>query len=165
GRKLLEHNRYWCMLPFGKGLIEAGDDSGVEFISMKYADESINRRGYPGGLFYHLEQRLDMIRTLKSPKVENFIREILDMELWLDLVLFKPGSVKIETGANFPPPKNEAEALEMSAPRIIRIYGAVLECVKLNRLKSLSGKLRKIAAETSNETIRLMTEKCLNSIE
>lgn len=166
GRKLLEQpDLYGYYFPFGKGLIEAGDDTGVEFLSLKYADESISRQGHPSGLFYHLEQRLAVLRGFKSPKVENFIRQTLENELWLDLILFKPGSVKIKPIYYPKPPKDEAEALELCAPRIIQSYEATLECVKLNRLNSLSGKLHEIARQSRNETIRQMTEACLNAIQ
>ena len=166
GRKLLDQAELLpCRLPFGKGLIEAGDDSGVEFLSIKHIGKSYDLAGSPNQLFYHLEQRLSIIQGFQSPKIEIFIRETLDEGPWLDLILFKPGSAKIERYGYIHPPKDEAEALEMCAPRIIRNYNATLECVMLNRLKSLSGKLEVIAKDTRNATIRQMTEKCLKAIQ
>ncbi|MES2657568.1 MAG: hypothetical protein V4689_03065 [Verrucomicrobiota bacterium] len=48
GRKLLEQSDLLpCRLPFGKGLIEAGEDTGVEFLSIKYTGESADRAGSP----------------------------------------------------------------------------------------------------------------------
>lgn len=165
GRKLMEQTDLLsCRLPFGKGLIEAGDDTGVEFLSIKYTGESADRLGYPNELFYHLDRRLDILRGFKSPKVESFILGALDHEPWLNLILFKPGSAKIAPLAYLHPPKDEAEALEICAPRIIRTYAAALECVKLNQLTPLTGKLQEIAKQTRNETIRQMTEDCLNAI-
>ncbi len=151
----------WCRLPLGKGLIEAGDDAGVEFLSIRHAGESADRIGFPNELFYHLDRRLDILKEFRSPKVGAFIEEILDFSPLRDLVLFKPGSARISPGAYLHPPKDEAEALEMCSPRIFRTYGATLECVRLNGLKSVSGKLEEIARETRSETIRKMTEECL----
>jgi len=166
GRKLLDQAELLpCRLPFGKGLIEAGDDSGVEFLSIKHIGRSYDLAGSPNQLFYHLEQRLNILQGFQSPKVEIFIRETLDEGPWLDLILFKPGSAKIERYGYIHPPKDEAEALELCAPGIIRNYAATLECVKLYRLKSLSGKLEEIAKETRNATIRQMTEECLKAIQ
>lgn len=165
GRRLLvEPDLVWCRLPFGKGLIEAGDDAGVEFLSMKHVGESADRMGFPNELFYHLDRRLDMLADFKSPKVGDFIEETLDFQPWRDLLLFKPGSAKIAPNTYLHPPKDEAEALEQCAPGIIRTYGATLQCVKLNMLKSLSGKLEKISRQTRNETIRQMTDECLMAI-
>ncbi len=165
GRKLIaQADLLPCRLPFGKGLIETGDDSGVEFLSMKYTGESAERAGNPNELFYHLEQRLSILQGFKSPKVEIFIRETLDDGPWLDMILFKPGSAKIEPYAYLHPPKDEAEGLEMCATRIITTYAATLQCMKLNRLNSLSGKLEEIARQTGNATIRQMTEECLTVI-
>ncbi len=166
GRRLLEQAELLpCRLPFGKGLIEAGDDAGVKFLSMKYTGEPAERAAYPNQLLYHLDERLNFLQGFKSPKVETFIREILDDGPWLDMILFKPGSVKVEPEHYLHPPKDEAEALEMSAPRIIKTYAATLDCVKLNRLKSLSGKLEVIAKETRSATIGQMTEECLKAIQ
>ena len=151
----------WCRLPLGKGLIEAGDDAGVEFLSIRHAGESADRIGFPNELFYHLDRRLDILKEFRSPKVGAFIEEILDFSPLRDLVLFMPGSARISPGAYLHPPKDEAEALEMCSPRIFRTYGATLECVRLNGLKSVSGKLEEIARETRSETIRKMTEECL----
>jgi hypothetical protein len=162
GSKLMEQaDLLPCRLPFGKGLVEAGDDLGVEFLSMKFTGELA---GYPHQLSYYLDERLNILQGFKSPKVELFIRETLDDGPWLDLLLFKPGSVKISPQHYLHPPKDEAEALELCAPRIIKTHAATLECVKLNHLKSLSAKLEEIAKQTRNETIRKMTEECLNDI-
>ncbi|MES2657567.1 MAG: hypothetical protein V4689_03060 [Verrucomicrobiota bacterium] len=119
----------------------------------------------PNELSYHLDRRLDILQGFKSPKVESFIRETLDDGPWLDLILYKPGSAKIVPHTYLQPPKDEAEALEMCLPRIIRTYAAMLECVKVNHLKSLSGKLQEIAGQTRNEQISQMTEECVNAIQ
>lgn len=166
GRKLLDQpDLLWCRLPFGKGLIESGDDAGVEFLSIRHAVDPTGRAISTDELFYHLEQRLDMLRGFKSPKIEDFIRGILNHEPWFDLVLFKPDSAKTVQHSSLQPPKNEAEALELCAPRILKCHAATLECVKLNRLTSLSGKLREIAKQTHNEEIRQMTQDCLDAIQ
>ncbi len=166
GRMLLEQaDLLPCRFHYGKGLIEAGDDAGVEFLSMKYSRKSPDFAGTPNSLLYHLDERLNILQGFKSPKVETFILEILADGPWLDMILFKPGSVKIEPQHYLHPPKDEAEALEMSAPRIIKTYAATLDCVKLNRLKSLSGKLEVIAKETRSATIGQMTEECLKAIQ
>ncbi len=165
GRRLLaEPDLIWFCLPFGKGLIEAGDDAGVEFLSMKYVSESADRIVFPNELFYQLDQRLDILKDFSSPKVGDFVGEILDFAPWRDLVLFKPGSARIAPNDYLHPPKDEAEALELCVPRIVRTYGAMLECVKLNKLKSLSGKLEEISRQTRNETIGKMTEESLSAI-
>lgn len=165
GRRLLaEPDLVWCRLPFGKGLIEAGDDAGVEFLSMKHVGLPTDRIVFPNELFYQLDQRLDILKDFSSPKVGDFVGEILDFAPWRDLVLFKPGSARIAPNDYLHPPKDEAEALELCAPRIVRTYGAMLECVKLNKLKSLSGKLEEISRQTRNETIRKMTEESLSGI-
>jgi hypothetical protein len=100
----------------------------------KHVGRSHELAGSPNQLFYHLEQRLNVLLGFQSPKVGIFIRETLDEGPWLDLILFKPGSARIERYGYINPPKDEAEALEMCAPGIIRNYAATLECVKLNRL-------------------------------
>ena len=165
GRRLLaEPDLVWCRLPFGKGLIEARDDAGVEFLSIRHAGESTDRIGFPNALFYHLDRRLDILKDFKSPKVGDFIGETLDFGPWRDLLLFKPGSAKIDPNAYLHPPKDESEALELCLPRILRTYGSTLDCVRLNRLNSLSGKLEEIATQSRSEPIRRMTREVLTAI-
>ena len=164
GRKLLaDEALVWCRFPFAKGMIEAGDDAGVAFLSLKHVGETPGRPMLPMEIFYHLNQRLALLQDFKSPKVEDFIREILDYQPWLDLVLFTPGSVKVDALMDPRPPKDEAEALERSAPNIIATYTTLLKCVKEHRMTSLTGKLQAIAKD-SNETIRRMTEECVKEL-
>lgn len=166
GRKLLAQAELLpCRLPFGKGLIESSDDAGVEFLSINYTGLPADRAGNPSELFYHLELRLNILKGFKNPKIEGFIRETLEDGPWLDLILYKPGSAKIDKFAYLHPPKDEAEALELCTPRIIQTYAATLECVKLNHLTSLTGKLQEIAGKTRNEQIRQMTEDCVKAIQ
>jgi hypothetical protein len=111
GEKLLvDPDLIWCRFPFGKGLIEGGDDAGVEFLSIRHVGESADLARSPGTLFYHLDLRLGILSGFKSPKVGSFIEEILGFEPWHDLLLFKPGSARIDPNASPKPPKNETEA-------------------------------------------------------
>jgi hypothetical protein len=164
GRQLLAKPEFlWCRFPFGKGLIEAGDDAGVEFLAIKHAG-GYGRLEYPHEIFYMVNQRLSVLKGFKSPKVEGFIREALGFKPLRDMLLFEPGSVKIAPAMYVTPPKNEAEALERAAPQIVKIYGALLECVETNRLKGLSANLEKVAKKTRSDEIRQMTDACLKSL-
>ncbi len=163
-RLLAEPDLMMCRLLFGKGLIEAGDDTGVEFLSMKHVGVPTDRIVFPNELFYQLDQRLDILKDFRSPKVGDFIEETLDFAPWRDLVLFKPGSARIAPNDYLHPPKDEAEALDLCAPRIVRTYRAMLACVTLNKLKSLSEKLEEISRQSRSETIRKMTEESLSAI-
>ena len=165
GSKLMADDALvWCRFPFAKGMIEAGDDAGVAFLSLKHVGQAPGRPMYPTELIFHLKHRLELLQDFKSPKAEDFIREVLEYQPWLDLVLFTPGSVRINAVLDSPPPKDEAEALERSAPHIIEAHRALLSCVKEHRMTSLTPKLQAIAKGTRNETIRRMTEECVKEI-
>lgn len=166
GRKLLaEADLKPCRFPFAKGMIESGDDAGVPFLSLKHLSENPGQLAKPNSIFYNLDQRLALLNGFQSPQVEPFIAELLAFQPWLDLVLFKPGSVKIDPTTDLNPPKNETEALDRIAPNIIATYGAMLECVKTNRMISLTEKLQGIAKESHSETIRRVTEECLKATQ
>lgn len=165
GKKLLaKTDLLRCRLPFGKGLIEAGDDAGVEFLAIKHAGGYGNTLQYPNQICYVLNQRLNVLHGFKSPKVEGFIRETLAFKPWRDLLLFKPGSARIDPASFVKPPKTDAEALQACAPQIVQTYGNLLKCVETNRLKSLAKELEIIAKESRNEEIRQMTRQCLQSV-
>lgn len=165
GSKLLADDALvWCRFPFAKGMIEAGDDAGVAFLSLKHVGQVPGRPLIPTEIFYHVKERLDVLQGFKNPKAEDFIREVLEYQPWLDLVLFTPGSVKVGAVLDSPPPKDEAEALERSAPNIIGSCRTLLESVKEHRMTSLAAKLQAIAKDTRNETIRRMTEECVKEI-
>ena len=146
-------------------MIETGDDAGVPFLSLKHVGEVPGRPMYPIEIFHHLNERLKLLQDFKSPKAEDFIREALEYQPWLDLVLFTPGSVKVAAIMDSPPPKDEAEALERSAPNITATYGALLNRVKEQHMTLLTAKLQAIAKDTRNEDIRRMTEECLKEIK
>lgn len=153
----------WCCLPFGKGLIEAGDDAGLEFLAIGHAG-GYGRLEYPREILYMMNQRLAVLKGFKSPKVEGFLREALACKPLRGLLLFEPGSAKID-GTYVTPPKDDAEALEVFTPGILQTYAAMLECTETNNLKSLAGPLAEIAAKSRNEKIRQMTEAALKTLE
>jgi PBS lyase HEAT-like repeat len=153
----------WCCLPYGKGLIEAGDDRGLEFLSVSHAG-GYGALEYPHEIEYMLKQRLAILKGFKSPKVEGFVREVLAFKPWRAMVLFEPGSVKIDPAMYVKKPKDEAEALEQAAPGILEVYGGLLECVEANHLKGLSADLEEIAGQTRSEKIREMTAACLKTL-
>jgi hypothetical protein len=153
----------WCCLPLGKGLIEAGDDRGLEFLSLAHAGGYGNLE-YPGEIEYMIKQRLAVLKGFKSPKVEGFVREALAFKPLRARVLFEPGSVRIAPWADAKATKNEAEALEQAAPGIIEVYGGLLECVEANHLRGLAADLAEIARQTHSEKIREMTGACLKSL-
>lgn len=155
----------WCRLPFGKGLIEAGDDAGMEFLALQHAG------GYgsgplekPSAIFSVMNQRLIILKGFTSPRVEGFVREALGLKPLRAMLLFEPGSVKIEAYMYDKPPKDEAGALELAGPRIIRIYEGLLKCVETNKFKGLSADLEEIAKKTRSEKIRELTNDCLKSL-
>jgi hypothetical protein len=151
----------WCRLPFGKGLIEMGDDRGLEFLSIANA-AGYGRLEYPSAIFYMMKQRLTVLKGFKSPKVEGFVREALAFKPLRAMLLFEPGSVKVDKSTYINSTKEEA--LNSAAPRIIEIYGAMLECVETNRLKALAADLEEIGKQTNSEKIREMTQACLKSL-
>lgn len=155
----------WCRLPFGKGLIESGDDAGVEFLAIEHAG-GYGRLEYPSEILYMLNQRLSVLRGLKSPKVEGFIREALAFKPLRALVLFEPGSAKMRPREYYlgNPPKDEAEELERVAKQVMKTYSELLKCVETNGFKGLSADLEEIAKQTRNEEIRTMTNACLKSL-
>ena len=163
GRLLAEEDLKPCRFPFAKGMIESGDDEGVAFLSLKHTTENPAQLARPNVIFYHLNERLSLLKGFQSPRVEPFIKELLSFQPWLDLVLFKPGSVKIDPTVDLSPPKDEAEALERQAPNIIATYGMMLECVKTNRMTSLADQLHGIARESHSDTVRRMTDECVKA--
>jgi len=153
----------WCCLPFGEGLIEAGDDAGVEFLAIKHAG-GYGRLEDPGSCLYMLSQRLDVLAGFKSPKIEGFVREAMGFEPFRAILLFEPGLAKAGSAAYPNPPADDAEALDRAAPGITKVYGSLLKCVETNRLKGLFADLEEIAKRTRSEKIRQMTNACLESL-
>jgi hypothetical protein len=172
GKQLLDDPKLLaCRLPFGRGLIVAGDETGVDFLSIKNTE---GRLEYPNLLFYMLGERLSALKGFKSPKVEGFVREVLGFQPLRALVLFQPGSAKVEPSVFADRPEGkptaaemealEAKALETETPRILSTYGAILECIRLNNLKGMAADLEDIAKNTRNDKIREMTAACLKSM-
>jgi len=165
GKELLARKELlWCRQRFGKGLIEIGDDNGVEFLAIRHAG-GYGRLEYPSSILGMMTYRLNLLQGFKSPKVETFVREALSYKPWRAMVLFEPGSAKADRGGYFgKPAASDAEELQRQAPRIILTYQLLLACVELNNLRALSGDLEKIATETRNEKVREMTTACLKSL-
>ncbi len=59
--------------------------------------------------------------------------------------------MRISAVLDSPPPKDEAEALERSAPHIIEAHRALLSCVKEHRMASLTPKRKRSPEGTRNE--------------
>ncbi len=152
-----------CRLPFGKGLIEAGDDAGVEFLGIKHAG-GYGRLESPDNCLYMLRHRLDVLAGFKSPKIEGFVREALGFKPFRAILLFEPGLAEAGSAAYRNPPADEAEALDRVASGITKVYGSLLKCVETNQLKGLSADLEEIARSTRSEKIRQMTNACLKSL-
>lgn len=166
GKTLLANpDLLWCRFPFGKGLIETGDDAGVEFLAIRHAG-GFRSLEDPSSLFYVMDQRLAVLQGFKSPEVETFLREALSLKPFRAMLLFEPGSVKIEPALYTlsERPKDEAAALELAAPRIIKIHDGLMQCVETNKLKGLSADLEDIARRTRSEQIRERTRACLKAL-
>lgn len=160
GKELLSKQELlWCRLSFGKGLVEAGDDTGVEFLAIKHAG-GYGRLEYPDEILYMMNQRLAILKGFKSLKTETFVREALEYKPLRDLILFVPGSVKVAPYVR-PAPRDDAEALERVAPRVIAVYRDLLDCVEVNGLRGVSASLEKIAGNTRSDRIRQMTKDSL----
>jgi len=147
---------------FGKGLIEIGDDDGVELLAFKHSIY-YDKTG-ASEVTYMAAERLEILTGFKSPKIEVFIRDVLAYKPLRAMLLFEPDSVRINPADYGNRPNDEAEARQRYAARIVELYGMMLGCVALNDLKGLSADLAEIGKETRSEKIRAMTNACLKSL-
>jgi hypothetical protein len=151
-----------CRFSFGKGLIEIGDDDGVELFVFKHSIY-YDKTGV-SEVVYMASERLEILKGCRSPKVETFVREALAYKPLRAMVLFEPDSVRINPTDYGNRPNDETEIRQHFAASIVELYGAILACVELNGLKGLSADLGEIGKETRSEKIREMTNACLKSL-
>ncbi len=161
GRELLaKSDMLPFRFPFGRGLIEAGDDTGVEFLAIQHAAEA---RRWPSlsEAMYMMSERLTVLKEFKSLKVESFVREALACAPLRAALLFEPGNDSITAVFNR---GYSAEELAQAGPQIIIIHCMLLDCIANNRITGVSDDLKLIAARTRNESIRQRTTICLANL-
>jgi len=164
-----DHNRL-IFFAFGKGLLERGDDRGVEFMSFRYSYYS--DRDDISMALYMARERLPVMKPVRSPKAETFYREALERKSLSDLFLFDETKVKVPDHLmrvtpdrkSTVPVKTPAEALDWGKDQIIAAYKDIAEGITANRLKGLSGHLATIGKNTKNEQIRAISEQALRAL-
>ncbi len=68
GKLMADDALVWCRFPLRRGMIEAGDDAGVAFLSLKHLGQAPGRPMYPTELIFHLKHRLEHLQRLREPE-------------------------------------------------------------------------------------------------
>lgn len=152
------------LFPFGKGLIEKGEDDGAKYMSFAYseaaAEDSLLRVLYVTG------ERMNVLKGHKGPNVEAFYREALAFAPLRDLFLFDTGKVKNPetglTGKDAGKLQNQPEkGLETNRKRIVEMYATILTELKANNIRTLDDPITEIGNKTKNDEIRRLSQEFL----
>lgn len=157
------------LFAFGTGLIEKGDDGGVEYMAFRYS--VYDGRKKISSVLYMMEQRLKILKGFRSRRTEGFYRQALEYPPLHNILLFDEGKVafgkflsKRDADGKLRDIASAGEALAQAAPRIIRIYRDVVAQIRANDLKALAPTISRIAECTKEPAVRKISEKYLAEI-
>ncbi|MHC4200910.1 MAG: hypothetical protein ACYSU0_13035 [Planctomycetota bacterium] len=157
------------LFAFGTGLIEQGDDNGVEYMAFRYS--IYDGRKDISSVLYMMEQRLKILKGSRSRRAEGFYRQALEYPPLRNILLFDDGKVafgksltKRDEDGKLRDIASAGEALAQAAPRIIRIYRDVVAQIRANDLRALAPTISRIAGRTREPAIRKISEKYLAEI-
>ncbi|MCQ9208879.1 MAG: HEAT repeat domain-containing protein [Omnitrophica bacterium] len=164
---LKEKKEYWQFLfPFGKGLIEKGDDDGVEYMAFKYS--TYIKEDSLSSVLYMVEQRLEVLKNFNSKRTEIFYRQALEYKPLYNILVFDSKKVKFEDHLRYfdgdkqwKQVTNAEEALAQAKPRIAAIYKLIITGIEINQLEMLAGIISEIGKTTKDLEIRKISEECI----
>jgi hypothetical protein len=153
------------LFPIGKGLLERGADDGIRLMSLTYDNNPDNFSLLH--VLYFAEQRMALMKSVKSPKVESFYSELLSHEALRAIFLFNAKDVTYEepgydektrkSGVRNMPEKG----LNQNAKRIIALYSCILDGLKLNNIHGLDQQIKAIGRATESAEIRQLSQTFL----
>ena len=156
--QLKESKDHFCHLfEFGKGMIHIGDDAGVEYMNFKYS--YYYKEKDLASIIYMVEQRINIVKQLRSDKLEEFYRQAFKYKLFYNVLLFDESKVKANDYGH------TEYNLEKAGKRINDIYDKMLTSIEINQLENLAPIIKDIAKRTSDTGIRKRSEQSIKTIK
>lgn len=156
------------LFPFGTGLIEKGNDDGVDYMAFKYSayfnEDSLS------SVLYMLEQRLNVLKGFKSKKMESFYKQVLKYKPLYHILLFDEKSklwqeTEATKFADTTLIQSNAEKVRNhSTRRIITLYKDIIDGMRANHLEALCPLISDIWKQTRNAEIKKISEKYIDEI-
>ncbi len=152
-----ERDRYRHLFAFGKGLLKSGDDAGVDFMAFEYS--TYYKELKLSEVTYMLEQRLDVLKDLRSKKLATFYKQAFEYKPLMAVLLFDKDKVAINDYGHTNYDLAKAE------PRIVKMFDQVTVSIERNRLTQLRPFLQAVSTNSKNKSIRARANECLKNIE
>ena len=153
------------LFPIGKGLLERGADEGIRLMSLGYNynpdDFSLLQ------ILYLAEERVKIMKNVKSPKVESFYSELLAHKALRPIFLFSAKNVIYEEPGYDEKTRKSVvrnmpeKGLNQSAKRIIALYSCILDGLKSNNIHGLDRQIKAIGQATESAEIRQLSQTFL----
>ena len=170
--QVLKRNKDYrqSLFSFGRGLIEKGDDDGVEYMAFEYAIEFTYEA--IGTVLFMVIQRLDIVRDFKSRKLAAFYQQALAYEPFYNILLFDDTKVNVEwelkQGKIYSTKTkqretvtNAKEVLHHLERRITPVYKDLLNGIKANELEGFAEIIDRIGRRTESAAIWKLSEAYL----
>jgi hypothetical protein len=164
GKRTLKH----FLFPIGKGLLERGVDDGIRFMSYEYAYNSDDTSLL--GVLHMAEERVALLKNVKSAKVEPFYSEVLTHQALRAIFLFNAKDLSYYGDEpNFDKITGKVEMRNMpekglleNDKRITALYSCILDWLKLNGINGCDQQIEAIGLKTESAEVRQLSHKFLD---
>jgi len=153
------------LFPIGKGLLERGADEGIRLMSLGYNYNPDNFSLLQ--MLYLAEERMALMKSVRSPKVESFYSELLSHKALRPIFLFNAKKVSYEepwydkkngkSGLR----KMPEQGLSQNSKRIIALYSCILDGLKSNNIHGLDQQIKAVGRATESDEIRQLSQTFL----
>lgn len=153
------------LFPIGKGLLERGADEGIRLMSLGYNYNPDNVSLLQ--ILYLAEERVKLMKNVKSPKVESFYSELLTHKALRPIFLFSAKNVTYEEPGYDEKTRKSVvrnmpeKGLDRNAKRIIALYSGILDGLKSNNIHGLDQQIKAIGQATESAEIRQLSQTFL----
>ena len=146
------NDRYHHLYAFGRGLLARGDDAGIEFMAFEYSIYA-SRDGL-SEVAYMLEERLKVLKGVKSVKLAGFFKQAFANERVTGLLLMDKAKVKVDDRGD------SVYDFTRAGPRIEGMFDSICGLIEANGLTSLRATIGQIARRSASKVIRRRGEQC-----
>jgi len=145
-------DRYRHLFAFGRGLLRRGDDAGIEFMAFKYSiydsSDELSENAYM------LAQRLDVLKGVKSKKLEGFFKQAFACRPVMGMLLMDKTMVKANDYGH------TVYDFARAAPRIEGMFESMCKLIEANELTALRETIGRIARGSKSQAIRRRAKQC-----
>jgi hypothetical protein len=154
---------------WGQGLINRGDDAGIEFMDFKYS--TYYQKAELSSVTYMVDERLPYIEKTPGAKAAAFYSMAFEYQPLRNILLFDAANMKYGAWLTFTEKSgkqakvtNGDQALKRFEGRITGIYTRMINDILSKKLATLSPVIAMIGKRTSNAKIRKMSQDCVQAL-